>query len=191
VRVAAAYRRTGGGVAASLRAVATELVRNPILIGLAAGLAVGASGLALPDVGERTVRLLAGVAAPVALFAVGGTIAAVPVARPTHAVAWVVGGKLVLHPLLVLGALILWAPPDPVLVAGGILFVSAPLLGIYPILGKRYGAEALTATALVLATAASVVPLTDRGNGARRAGRPARLRQGAPRRRRVPAYAER
>jgi malonate transporter and related proteins len=160
VRVAAAYRRTGGGVAASLRAVATELVRNPILIGLAAGLAVGASGLALPDVGERTVRLLAGVAAPVALFAVGGMIAAVPVARPTHAVAWVVGGKLVLHPLLVLGALILWAPPDPVLVAGGILFVSAPLLGIYPILGKRYGAEALTATALVLATAASVVTLT-------------------------------
>jgi predicted permease len=97
-------RRAGGGVAASLRAVASELVRNPILIGLAAGLAVGASGLALPDVGERTVRLLAGVAAPVALFAVGGMIAAVPVARPTHAVAWVVGGKLVLHPLLVLVA---------------------------------------------------------------------------------------
>jgi malonate transporter and related proteins len=153
-------RRVGGGVAASLRAVAAELVRNPILIGLAAGLAVGGTGLALPEVAERTVRLLAGVAAPVALFTVGGMIASVPVARPTRAVAWVVGGKLVLHPIVVLGALILWAPPDPLLVAGGILFASAPMLGIYPILGQRYGAEALTATALVVATAASVVTLT-------------------------------
>jgi malonate transporter and related proteins len=156
----AEWQRRVGGVAASLRAVAAELVRNPILIGLAAGLAVGGTGLALPDVAERTVRLLAGVAAPVALFAVGGMIASVPVARPTRAVAWVVGGKLVLHPIVVLGALILWAPPDPLLVAGGILFASAPMLGIYPILGQRYGAEALTATALVIATAASVVTLT-------------------------------
>jgi malonate transporter and related proteins len=153
-------RRSGSGVAASLRGVAGELLRNPIVIALVAGLAVGGSGILLPDVAGRTVRLLAGVSAPVALFVVGGMIASVPVTRPTTSVAWVVGGKLALHPLLVVGALVLLAPPDPLLVAGGVLFASAPMLGIYPILGQRYGAEALTATALVAATVASVATMT-------------------------------
>jgi malonate transporter and related proteins len=150
--------RAGGGTRAALAGVARDLARNPILIGLMAGLVFAATGLPLPRVLAEVVRLLSGVA-PVALFVVGGMVAATEPGRPTVSVGWIVGGKLLLHPAAVLGALLLAPEVDPLLVAGGILFASVPMLSIYPILGQRYGADRLTATAMVVATVASLATL--------------------------------
>lgn len=145
----------GRGVLAALASVARGLVRNPIVLGLAAGLAVAVSGLSPPAPVGEAIALLAGIAPPVALFVIGGTLASLPVRGAYRQVAGIVAGKLVLHPLAVFAALALAPGVDATTLAGGVLFASVPMLSIYPILGQRHGREMLCATALFAATLAS------------------------------------
>ncbi len=55
---------------------AGALVRNPVILGLAAGLIWGATGLELPKSLERLADMLKAAAPPAALFAVGASLAA-------------------------------------------------------------------------------------------------------------------
>lgn len=151
--------RAPGAVAAS---VAAGLARNPLVIAISAGIAVAATGLPLPGWTTGPVALLAGTAAPVALFVIGGTVAGLPRAVLPAGTIWVVFGKLVLHPLAVLAALLMVPGLDPVLLATGVLFAAMPMITIYPIIGAQFGEDRATAAALFAATIAAfaTVPLT-------------------------------
>ena len=65
----------GGSLAAVLAGIGLTLIRNPLLIAIAAGIAVAASSLSLPYVAARPVALVGTAAVPLALFVVGGRLA--------------------------------------------------------------------------------------------------------------------
>ncbi|MDP4633101.1 MAG: AEC family transporter, partial [Porticoccaceae bacterium] len=69
----------GGGVTESVKRIAITMVSNPLVLAVMAGLLFSASGLPLPQIPQQFGSLLAGAAAPVALFALGATLFGQPV----------------------------------------------------------------------------------------------------------------
>ena len=152
--LALAERREGGWRAA-LPSVARGTARNPIVVSVLAGLAFSASGLPLPEVAAVPLGLMADVAAPVALFAIGGTVASLPLAGVYRRVGAIVAGKLVVHPLLVLAALSVAPGVDETARAGGTLYAAVSMLSIFPLLSARVGLELVAATSLLAAVVLS------------------------------------
>jgi malonate transporter and related proteins len=157
--MAEAGRDRGAGLA-SLGAIVLRLLRNPILLGILAGLAVTLADLDLPGTLHRTVGLLAGSSAAVSLVAIGGTLAALPASgAAAGGVATVVAGKLLFHPVAV--GLALFAVPafglpvSPDLLRAGILMAAMPAMGIYPILAGQYGQGRTAAVAMFAMTVLS------------------------------------
>ena len=143
-----------GGAARIARELGWNLARNPLILAILAG--VAASGPTVPGWLLRPVEMLGGVAAPVALVVIGGTIAGLPRRALPAGVLRVVAGKLVLHPLAVFCALML-PKVEPMLVATGVIFASVPMITIYPIIAAGFGEEEAAAAALLAATVAAVV----------------------------------
>ncbi|GGA49731.1 AEC family transporter [Pelagibacterium lentulum] len=140
---------------AMLSDTAQRLARNPIIIAMLLGAIVSMVGFDLPEPITVSVNMLASVAAPAALFVIGGTLVGLPLKGMAGDVSKIVSGKLLLHPLLVFTAL--WfmpGIPNEMMIAG-VLFASVPMLSIYPILGLRYGLDALCATSMLVATVAA------------------------------------
>lgn len=158
--------RDGGG---RWRAVVTQsmraLVRNPLVLGAAAGVAVSLAGWTLPQPVARTVTLFSQACAGLSLFVIGGTLAGLPLAGLARQALPVVLGKLVAHPLAVLLAvsalpLIGIAPLDPPLRAAAMLMAAMPMLGIYPLLAQQYGEADRSAATLLVCTVASFFTLS-------------------------------
>lgn len=157
--VTLAEARPGQGLRALGQTVA-GMARNPLLVAVVAGGAVSLSGLPVPGFVAATLAMLAPVAPPLALIAVGGIVATLPPARGVGVVPWVVAGKLVAHPLAVLAGLMLAGPvPQPLLVSG-VLIAAVPMLSIYGLFGQRWGQENLAATALLTAVVLSFATVT-------------------------------
>jgi predicted permease len=153
-------QRSHGSVAEMLRNIVASLVRNPLLVAIAAGVAVAALGVRLPEPLARPVALMGAVAGPVALFVVGGTLAGLPSGGAPDGIGRIVFGKLVLHPLVVFGLLFVMPGIDPGLLAGGAIFAAAPMMSIYPIIGARFGEARLAAASLFVATVLSAVSIS-------------------------------
>lgn len=150
-----------GSLAAALLGIGRTLVRTPLLIAIAAGVAVAASGLSLPAVLLRPAALLGTAAIPLSLFVVGGRLAQLGEGRGSaREVGRIVAGKLVGHPLAVGAGLMLVPGLDPMLLAAGLVFAAAPMMSIYPIFGARFGMAELSAAALLMATILAAVTVT-------------------------------
>ncbi len=132
-----------------------RLARNPLIIGIALGAAASLSGIKLPTPIFRSVDMLALASGALALFTVGGSLVGLRLGGVVVDAARVVVGKLALHPLAVFAALTLTPHLDPQLRKAMLIYASAPMLGIYPLLGRSYGQEHIGAAALMAATALS------------------------------------
>jgi predicted permease len=144
---------------------AARVARMPLVLGLIAGLAVNLLGWSLPAPLARSVTLFAQATGTLSLFVIGGTLVGLPLRGMGPGVLAIALGKLVGHPLAVLGAgaALSWlgmAAPTPALLAAGVLMAAVPMLSIYPILAQPYGLAERSATALLVATAASFVTLS-------------------------------
>ena len=95
--------------------------------------------------------MLSRVAAPVALFAVGTTVATAPMGGVAGMLVAVVIGKLVFHPLVMAGSMAIMPGIDPLTLGGGIIFAAVPMLSIYPLIAHRAGMHVLAASALLAA----------------------------------------
>lgn len=142
-----------------------RLLRNPLIIGLLAGLAVSLLGVKLPEPITRTVDLLATTCSALALFFVGGTLVGLSLHGLGPKALPVAIGKLVFHPLAVLltvSALPVLGLPEvePSLRMAVILMAAMPMIGIYPTLAQAYGQEDFSAVALLLTTALSFFTLS-------------------------------
>ena len=78
---------------------------------------------------------------------------------------WAVGGlsgvgNLFQHPLAVFAAFAVLPAVEPQLMVAGVLFASAPMMSIYPILGQRFGLEERCAASLVAATVLAFVTIS-------------------------------
>ncbi len=114
----------GRGLGSALGDVAGDLVRNPILIGMVAGLLYGRYAPPLPLVVDETTRLLGEASMPAALFAVGGTLARYSIGGQVPHALGLSFIKLILLPLVVwvladrlLGLPVLWVQVAVVLAA--------------------------------------------------------------------------
>ncbi len=159
--------RAGAQLSAGQRLAAygRRLTRNPLLIGLAAGLLVSVSGLALPDVVVRTADLFARTGAAMALFAIGGLLTRLPRGADLRRVLVISAGKLVVHPAAVVAALLIVTAigmPSlaPQLRMALILTGALPVFSIAPVLALPYGEEEPMAGVLLVTTAGSFLTLS-------------------------------
>lgn len=130
-----------------------KLFLNPLLIGILAGLLWRLTGMPLPALAVRFVDALAGVAGPVALFAMGLALRKFGLSgniRPSLAVAAL---KLLLMPAVALaGAVLLGLPPLTAKVA---VAAAALPAGVNPyLIASRFGTgQALASNAMTVSTA--------------------------------------
>jgi malonate transporter and related proteins len=141
------------------------LVRNPLIIGLVAGLAASFVGLKIPVPLMKPIDMLAASSAAVSLLVIGGTLASVSVRGLSGEIAPTVAGKLILHPLAVFGAtvalpLVGLAPLSAEMQAAAVILAAVPMMGIYPILAQRFGRERSSVVAMLLATVLSFFTLS-------------------------------
>lgn len=149
----------------ALRQTLARLVRQPMIVAILAGLPVSALGLPIPDVLLRTIGLFATATSGLALFIIGGNLVGLSLSGLRSQVAGVALGKLVLHPMMVLGAITLTPLLGlPVLTGelrqAAVLSAAMPMLGIYSLLAQRHGHQGFTAAALLVSTALSFVTLS-------------------------------
>lgn len=142
-----------------LRQALVRLAKNPLILAIAAGLAVSLLGLEIPAPVAKGVGLLAGASTALALFVIGGSLKGLQLRGQLRGVGVVALGKLLLHPLavLALGHLVPVAEP---LRTAAVLFAAMPMLSIYPILAQPHGEESFCAAALLLATVLSLLTVS-------------------------------
>ena len=158
--LAEAGRQNGNGLGPVVRQTFARLTRNPVLIGLLIGITLALSGLRLPGPLAQAIDMLAEAAGPAALFTIGGMLHGLKARGMAADVSQVVLGKLLLHPLAVLAAFLLLPDPDPLLIAGALLFACAPMISVYPLFGKQYGQVDVSAAGLMVSTLASFVTIS-------------------------------
>jgi predicted permease len=76
------------------------VLTRPPIIAVVAGLSVSASGIAIPVAVTSFFALLGGAFVPCALFAAGLFIAGCSIRGASAEISWLVGAKLILHPLI-------------------------------------------------------------------------------------------
>ncbi|MBT8403734.1 MAG: AEC family transporter, partial [Gemmatimonadetes bacterium] len=141
--------------------VVREIVRNPIVMGLALGLLANVAGFTLPGPLDRMAEILGGAAVPCALFAMGASLAAYPAGGDTPPASALAFLKLVVHPLIV------WVLLGPLLGLDGIWLSTAVVVAAMPtginvyLFGARYdAAPSVAARTVLLASAMSVVTVS-------------------------------
>jgi hypothetical protein len=147
------------GSATHLHVVAARavgrVIRMPIVLAILAGSVFAGMDRAPPPLLTDVAGLLAGAAAPVSLFAVGGSLVGIELAGRQGDVVKIAVFKLLLHPLAV--AAVVWAGPEArsSLAGAAVLLAGVPMLSIFPVLAGRYGHGDIAAAALALTTALS------------------------------------
>jgi predicted permease len=136
-------------------------LRNPVIIGLGAGLIYGQLGVPLPGVVDKTFEMVSLSAIPCALFVLGGTLTRYHIRRSIGTASITVGFKLVAHPLLVfvLTHYVFGLPPLWVSVA---TVLAGMPTGVYSsILANRYqAAPGASSSAVLMATGMSLITIT-------------------------------
>lgn len=143
-----------GALLGGLRETVLELVRNPLVIGLIGGVVYGRVGPPLPGPVDDIIRMLGTAGAPVALFALGGTLARYRISGYFSQALATSALKLGVQPLIVwLLATHVFAL-DPAW-AGAVTLLAAMPTGVNVfIFTSKYGAGTATAgTTIVLSTA--------------------------------------
>ncbi len=148
-----------------LGTVGRGLLANPMIVAIAIGLGWSALSLPLPGPAAAFVAILGGAATPGALFAIGCSLAQLPLEKPVLA-GYLGALKLVVHPAGVAAAA-LWFGVEPY--AAGVMIAAAalPVAGNVYILAAHYGvaparvsASILVSTTLAVVTIPAVIALS-------------------------------
>lgn len=155
LRDGVAKMRTGYGAIA--RNFITQLVVNPLVAGILAGLAVRLSGVGLPGLATRLIDSLASVAGPLALIAMGMSLRRFGIKGHVAAAGGLVVLKLLLMPALALAGA--WTLGLEGLAARVVVVAASLPAGVNAwLIAARFDTgQRLASTAMTMATAASVV----------------------------------
>jgi len=143
-----------------MSALALGLVKNPMIVSMVVGLAWAGFHIPTPAPLMEFVTLLGAAATPGALFAIGASLADKSAERVAPA-AWLSFAKLVLHPALILVALMIF-PLDAFAAGVMIATASLPVAGNVFMLAQHYNvAPSRVSAAILFSTAGSIltVPL--------------------------------
>ncbi len=142
-------RPRAGGAAGLAGVLARSTLLNPIVLGVAAGAALGLLGATLSAPLERLLTFLGGSAGPVALFALGGSLAGQRLGEGWRPVAALVAAKLVAYPALA-WALLRAAGLGPDWVAAGTLLAALPTAAYAFVFAQRFEAAPERVSAVIL-----------------------------------------
>lgn len=143
----------GGNPIAAVGQIAFTMVKNPLLQSVALGLVYAASGLPIPLVAERLLLILAGGAAPVALFALGATLYGQPIRSAVAEISTMSLLKLVIHPILVAAFFLLLPGQEAVWIKVAITAACLPVAANVFMLSHVYGAySGRTASTIFVST---------------------------------------
>lgn len=153
--------KTGAKGISVLTQAMLGLVRSPLLVACAMGLAISASGFSLPGTALRFLDLLGAAAGPCALFAMGLFLVGQSVRRGAGEVGWLSVLKLIVHPLVTwLFAVYIW-PLEPLEEAIAVLMATLPTGGLMFVLAQKYGVYIQRSTATILvSTVLSVITVS-------------------------------
>jgi malonate transporter len=147
---------TKSAIVQSLKALA----RNPMIYGIATGFLFSLLHWHLPEPVAKAVNLFAASTGAISLFVIGGSLAGIHVHGLTRDVTAIALGKLLVHPLVVLGLVFVLPPMSRELQVAVVVMAAVPMLGIYPILAQKHGHDAMAAGAQLGTTVASFFTLT-------------------------------
>lgn len=155
----------GGESGRSPREIAVDVLikifTHPFIIATIVGIGGAIVGISLPAPVDRLLTLLAGAAAPCALFAMGVTLALRPLKRVPPELGFILPAKLIVHPLLVYLFLAAIGERDPVWVHTAMLLACLPTATNVFVIAQQYGVWMERASAAILATTVgSVVTVT-------------------------------
>ncbi len=145
----------------TLGVVVRQIILNPLIMSACFGALAAALHLHLPVAIDRTVQFLQNAAAPTALFVLGVTVAVRPFGRVPWEVPGVIAVKLLIHPLLVFGLMLLFGPFAQPWAATAVLMASLPpALNVFVIARQNDSWIEPASVAVLIGTFASVVTLT-------------------------------
>ena len=150
-------------LSSALMQMLQSMSRNPLLLSVLAGFIFSASGLTLPDMPIFFLDMLAGAAAPTALFALGITLIGQPIRSARAELGTITVLKLVIHPLLMGVFMLTMTGLDVLWIQTAILFACLPVAANVFALSEFYQAySGRTATSIMLTTliASLTVPAT-------------------------------
>lgn len=140
-----------------IRLPAHKIIKNPIIIGLIAGLLFNWLAVPIPAVIESTITLIRGSALPAALFMLGASLAAYKISGQLNQASVIIALKIFLQPLLVyLLVVVLFDLPQP---WAGVAVIAAGLpAGVNSaVFANKYDAVvAPIGTAVLLSTLISI-----------------------------------
>jgi len=145
----------------ALGVVARQIVLNPLIMSACAGALAAALHLEFPVAVMNTLAFLQNAAAPVALFALGVTVALRPFRRMPWEVPAVIAVKLLVHPALVFTLMLLLGPFTPEWAVTAVLMASLPpALNVF-VISRQFDSWIEPASvAVLIGTFASVITLT-------------------------------
>lgn len=132
--------------------VVRQVLTHPFIIAVILGVAAAVLQWQPPGPLARLIDYLAQAAAPCALFAMGVTLALRRMQRVPLALGYVVPMKLVVHPLLMLAALTLLGPFDPVWTGTAVLLAALPTASNVFVIAQQFETWVERASASILAT---------------------------------------
>lgn len=139
---------------------ALGLVKNPMIVSMAAGLAWSATGWPLPGPAVDFLTLLGAAATPCALFAIGASLASRTAERLEVAI-WLSFAKLVLHPAAVAAAALILIPVEPKVAGVMIAAAALPVAGNVYMLARHFGvAPQRVSASILISTAFSILTVT-------------------------------
>ena len=152
-----------GDLSSALVQMLHSMSRNPLLLSVLTGFIFSASGLTLPQMPIFFLDMLAGAAAPTALFALGITLVGQPIRSARAELGTITILKLVIHPLLMAAVMLTMPGLDVLWIQTAILFACLPVAANVFALSEFYQAySGRTATSIMLTTliASVSVPAT-------------------------------
>ena len=145
----------------TLGLVVRQIVLNPLIMSACAGALAAALHIHPPVAIDNMLLFLQNAAAPVALFALGVTVALRPFGRVPWEVPGVIAVKLLIHPLVVIGLMLLLGPFAQPWAATAVLMASLPpALNVFVIARQNETWIEPASVAVLIGTFASVVTLT-------------------------------
>jgi hypothetical protein len=145
----------------TLGVVVRQIVFNPLIMSACAGALAAALHIHPPAAIDKTLQFLQNAAAPTALFVLGVTVALRPFGRVPWEMPGVIAVKLLVHPLVVFGLMLLLGPFAQPWAATAVLMASLPpALNVFVIARQNDSWIEPASVAVLIGTFASVLTLT-------------------------------
>ena len=136
-----------------------QLIKNPIILSIAFGISSTAFGIQPPTLVNKVIDVLAVTVAGVSLFAIGGMLVGLKTKGMVTDLTSIVVGKLIIHPLFIIGLMIFFPAMLPLFQHVAIILPCMPMFSIFAVIGMRYQYGGLCSAVLLPTTVVSFLTI--------------------------------